>query len=73
MSAVSQPSGDFFATLGGLRFPTEADARLQTLMDRNTERLLTDTERCELEQLVELSQTLGLLRAQALGILRRIR
>ena len=34
------------------------------IMERNTEGLLTDTERAELETLVELSETLSLGRKQ---------
>jgi hypothetical protein len=40
-------------------------------MDHNTEGLLTDVERAELEALVELSETLALVRAQALQLLGR--
>jgi hypothetical protein len=40
-------------------------------MDRNTEGLLTDSERTELEALVELSETLALVRATALQLLGR--
>jgi len=40
-------------------------------MDRNTEGLLTNTERAELEALVELSETLALVRATALQLLGR--
>jgi hypothetical protein len=52
-----------------LRLPPRTDTRLQQLMDRNTEGLLTDTERTELEALVELSETLALVRATALQLL----
>ena len=40
-------------------------------MDRNTEGLLTDAERAELETLVELSEQLALVRATALHLLGR--
>ena len=39
-----------------LRLPPRANERLQQLMDRNTEGLLTESERAELEALVELSE-----------------
>lgn len=42
---------------------------MQVLMDRNTEGLLTPEEREELESLVEWSETVSLLRAQALQLL----
>ena len=54
-----------------LRLPPRANKRLQHLMDRNTEGLLTDTEHVELEAFVELSEQLSLLRAQALQLLGR--
>lgn len=40
-------------------------------MDRNTEGFLTESERAELETLVELSEQLSLVRAQALQLLGR--
>jgi hypothetical protein len=40
-------------------------------MDQNTEGLLTETEYTELETLVELSETLSLVRARALQLLGR--
>jgi len=54
-----------------LRLPSRANERLQQLMDRNTEGLLTDAERAEFEALVELSEQLSLVRAQALYLLGR--
>ncbi len=53
------------------RLPARTDARLQSLIDRNTEGLLQPDERDELESLVELSETLSLLRARALQALGR--
>ena len=47
------------------------DARLQSLMDRNTSGQLSPTEREELEALAELSETISLVRAQALKLLGR--
>lgn len=40
-------------------------------MDRNTEGQLSEVEREELEALVELSETISLLRMQALRVLGR--
>lgn len=54
-----------------LRLPSKADDRLQALMDRNTDGLLTPEERDELESLVELSETIAVLRAKALHTLGR--
>lgn len=53
------------------RFSPKLNAKLQALMDRNTEGQLSDTEQEELEALVELSETIALLRREALKVLRR--
>jgi hypothetical protein len=53
------------------RFSPKLNAKLQDLMDRNTEGELSDTEREELEALVELSETIALLRGEALKVLGR--
>lgn len=62
---------DLVQTLSELRFPAKANQHLQGLMDRNTEGLLSNQEREELEGLVELSETLSLVRARALQLLQR--
>ncbi len=54
-----------------LRLPEHADRRLQDLMDRNNEGKLTASEREDLAVLVELSERLALLRAEALHLLGR--
>ncbi len=56
-------------TIGDLRLLVKADERLQQLMDRNNEGQLTDAERADLEYLVELSEQLSLVRAEALHLL----
>ncbi len=53
------------------RFSPKLNAKLQALMDRNTEGQLSDTERDELEALVELSETVALWRWEALKVLGR--
>ena len=70
MPTVEAPL-ELVETLAGLRFPPKTDALLQGLMDRNTEGRLTAAEREQLEALVELSERLALLRAQALRLLGR--
>lgn len=70
MSTIAAPL-EFLETLVDLRFPQKADDRLQVLMDRNTEGRLAQAEREELESLVELSERLSLVRAQALHLLGR--
>lgn len=67
-SVISAPL-DWVESVGQLRLPSKADHRLQDLMDRNNEGLLSRTERDELEALAELSERLSLVRAEALEIL----
>jgi len=69
MSAVIQAPLEMIESVAALRFPPQADRRLQLLMDRNTEGMLTDEERQELAALVELSEAMSLVRARALHIL----
>jgi hypothetical protein len=61
-AAVSAPV-EWIACVSDLRLPPSANERLQQLMDRNTEGLLTESERAELETLVELSEQLSHVRA----------
>ena len=61
----------FIETVAGMRFPPKTDALLQALMDRNTNGQLSPDEREELEALAELSETIALVRAQALKLLGR--
>jgi len=67
-STIAAPV-DWIEAVGNLRFPSKADHRLQELMDRNNEGLLQESEREELEALVELSERLSLVRGAALQIL----
>jgi hypothetical protein len=71
MSPMIAAPVDWIESVGNLRFPSKADRRLQELMDRNNEGLLTGSEREELEALVELSERLSLVRAEAMQILRK--
>ena len=71
MPATVEAPLDLVESFAALRFPPKADARLQVLMDRNTDGRLGAAERDELESLVELSESLSLLRAQALHVLGR--
>lgn len=56
-------------SVGRLKLPGRADRRLRELMDRNTEGELADDEREQLETLVELSESISLVRAEALRLL----
>lgn len=69
MSATITAPIEWVEAVGNLHLPAKADHRLQELMDRNNEGLLLESERGELEALVELSERLSLVRAEALQIL----
>lgn len=56
-------------SVSALRLPQKADRRLQKLMDRHNEGQLSPQEREELESLVDLSEKLSLVRAEALRLL----
>ena len=71
MGAEVPLPNDFVEALCELRFPAKTDERLQRLMDRNTEGLLSTEERNELDSLVELGETMSLIRARALKSLGR--
>jgi len=60
---------ELVTSVADLRFPPKIDAHLRTLMDRNTEGQLSEAEREDLEALVELSETISLLRGQVLRVL----
>ena len=57
--------------VAALRLPAVSDRRLTVLMDRNNDGRLTADERDELQSLVELSERLALVRAEALDLLGR--
>jgi hypothetical protein len=71
MPAIIETPIDLMEAVADLRFPPKTDALLQSLMDRNNEGTLTQAERDELEGLVELSETMALMRARALKLLGR--
>jgi hypothetical protein len=71
MSAVIEAPRTLVEAIAEMRFPAKTDALLQALMDRNTNGQLTAVEREELEALAELSETIALVRAQALRLLGR--
>ena len=71
MAATVSAPFEWVESLSELRLPPSANTRLQQLMDRNTEGLLTDAEHAELETLVDLSEQLALVRATALHLLGR--
>ncbi|VTU01122.1 unnamed protein product [Gemmataceae bacterium] len=71
MTAVVETPLELLESVAGMRFPPRTDARLQSLMDRNTNGVLTPDERVELESLVELSESIAVVRAKALRVLGR--
>lgn len=71
MAAVVSAPTDWVESVSNLRWPSRFDRRLQELMDRNNEGQLSPEEREEMGELVELSERLSLVRADALVILGR--
>ena len=71
MDAVVSAPLDWVESVCRLRLPAKADRRMQELMDRNNEGQLAGPELAELDSLVELSETLSIVRAEALQLLGR--
>ena len=71
MPAVIEAPVEMIEAVADLRLPAKVDRRLQGLMDRNNEGSLSAGEPDDLEALVELSETISLLRARALHLLGR--
>lgn len=70
MVVITAPR-DWIESVSELKMPAMADRRMQELMDRNNDGTLTEQEYQYLEELVELSETLSLVRAEALHLLGR--
>lgn len=70
MAVITAPT-DWVESISRLRLPPRADRRLSELMDRNNEGQLSADERADLEALVEMSETLSLVRAEAIRLLGR--
>ena len=71
MSSVISAPLEWVESVSSLKLPPRADRRLQELMDRNNEGQLSVTEHAELETLVELSESLSIVRAKAMHLLGR--
>jgi hypothetical protein len=69
-ASISAPA-QWVESICQLRLPSSTDLHLRRLMDRNNEGQLSPSERDELEALVELSERLSLVRAEALQLLGR--
>lgn len=71
MNGVISAPLQMVEAVAALRFPAVSDRRMQVLMNRNNEGQLSLEERAELESLAELSETISLVRADALALLGR--
>ena len=71
MNAVVEAPRKMVEAVADLHFPPSSNRRLQILMDRNNNGQLTLDEREELTSLVDLSETISLVRADALQLLGR--
>jgi hypothetical protein len=71
MSVVIEAPVEMVEAVAALCLPPSADRRLQLLMDRNTNGKLSSEERDELTALVDLSESISLVRADALAVLGR--
>lgn len=71
MSSVVEAPREMVEAVAALHLPARSDRRLQMLMDRNTNGTLTPDELEELDAMVELSETISLVRAKALHLLGR--
>jgi hypothetical protein len=69
MSAVILVPVEMVEAVAALRLPAGSNRRLQALMDRNNDGPLSADEREELASLAELSETISLVRADALQLL----
>lgn len=69
MEATIDAPIDWVRSVGDFKLPPKIDRRLQELMDLSNEDRLGQRDREELESLVELSERLSLLRAEALLLL----
>ncbi|MFN8371994.1 MAG: hypothetical protein U0694_03840 [Anaerolineae bacterium] len=71
LQAMTYLSTDVLWTIAREQMPSERQARMQVLMERNSDGSITEQEFRELEQLVEQGQKLMLRKAQASALLTR--
>jgi hypothetical protein len=69
LDALAHLSDDALWTFAREQMPTDLQARMQVLMDKNTQGQLTAEERRELEELVERGDRLTLRKAEAAALL----
>jgi hypothetical protein len=71
MTTVLEAPVEMVEAVAALRVPPLGDRRMQFLMERNTDGKLNPEHKVELENLVELSKIMSLVRSQALHLLGR--
>jgi hypothetical protein len=71
MNGVVSAPIDWVESVSRLRLPAKTDRRLQELMDRNNDGALSAPVLAEMESLVEISETMSLVRSEALHLLGR--
>ncbi len=69
MNAIIPTPRQLVEALSEFRFPPQANAHLQQLMDLHNDGKLTPAQLEELTGLVEMSETMSLFRAEALQLL----
>ena len=69
LEALTHLSDDALWTIAREHIPADKQARLQALMEANSQGTLVDTQRAELEALVVQGQQLSLRKAQAAALL----
>jgi hypothetical protein len=69
MSAVIEAPRSLVESVAAMRFPRRMNELLRSLLDRNNNGELSQGEHEALEALVELSESMSLVRAQALRLL----
>lgn len=69
MSAMIEAPVDLMEAVAHLRLPPHLDRQLQDLMDANNNGTLSESEREQLANLAEWSESISLLRARALHLL----
>lgn len=71
MNATIAVPEEWVESVSELTFPKETDERMQELMSKNNEGLLTRNEKKQLKAYVEMSEALSLVRASAYRFLDR--
>ena len=70
MSQTIEIPADFLEELAEYQFPPSIQDQITRLMDKNTEDQLSEDERKELQALVELSESVSIMKGRAKFLLR---